>query len=86
MQGFVRVFRETGFGFIVVKDTRQIYFHASHWLSESIPAAGDYVSFEIGPAKNSRFPDQAINVRKINVATSKEGTDVLSGQSTTEVK
>jgi hypothetical protein len=49
--------------FFISYEARQIFCHVSHWSELELPALGDRVSFEIGPARKPEYPFQAVNVR-----------------------
>lgn len=78
MQGRVRIFKEAhGFGFIAIKGQKEVYFHASNWYDEAVPAVGDRVTFELGPAAKQGMPDQALSVQRIEPES--DPANLLSG-------
>jgi|HubBroStandDraft_6_1064221.scaffolds.fasta_scaffold01232_3 hypothetical protein len=58
----VHVVKDRGYWFILF-DSRRIFCHASNWSELDFPAIGDRVSFELGPARQSNFQHQAVNVQ-----------------------
>jgi cold shock CspA family protein len=58
----VHVVKDRGYWFILFEG-RRIFCHVSNWSQVEFPAIGDRVSFEFGPARQSNFQDQAVNVR-----------------------
>ena len=85
MQGIIKKLKET-YGFILIEDDRQIFFHASTWLSKSHPAVDDVVEFDLIPSHKPQFREQAINVRKIRTEPSVDTANILAGQSGSEVQ
>jgi cold shock CspA family protein len=66
MQGIIRIYKSQGFGFIIVPNERQVYFHISAWLHEEEPLPGDRVSFDLVRCnRKPGFPDEASNVVRI---------------------
>lgn len=58
----VHLVKDRGYWFILFQG-RRIFCHVSNWSQVEFPAIGDLVSFEFGPARQSNFQDQAVNVR-----------------------
>ncbi len=56
------VVKDKGYWFILFEGHR-IFCHASNWSELEFPAVGDHVSFELGPARQSGFQHQAVNVQ-----------------------
>ena len=58
----VHVVKDKGYWFILFEG-RRIFCHASNWSELEFPAVGDQVSFELGPARQTNFQHQAVNVQ-----------------------
>ena len=71
----VHVVKDKGYWFILFEG-RRIFCHASNWTELEFPAVGDRVSFELGPARQTNFSHQAINVRPDEVSA---GLKALAG-------
>jgi cold shock CspA family protein len=57
----VHLVKEKGYWFILFEG-RRIFCHVSNWSEVEMPSVGDHVSFELGPARQTSFSHQAINV------------------------
>jgi cold shock CspA family protein len=77
MQGIVKKIKGT-YGFILIENDRQIFYHASSWLSKDSATEGDTVEFDVIPSHKPQFKEQAIHVKKITTKT-EDGMQVLGG-------
>ncbi len=79
MQGIIKKVKET-YGFILIEDDRQVFFHLSTWLSKLAPTEGDAVEFDLVPSHKPQFKEHAVKVRKIRTETA-SAASILAGKS-----
>ena len=79
LKGIIHKVKPT-YGFILVENVKQVFFHISQWLSKDAPQEFDEVEFDLVPSHKAQFKECANNVRKISTLPS--GVEnLLAGQS-----
>jgi hypothetical protein len=63
-QGIIIKIKPT-YGFILVEDIKQVFFHVGQWLSKDLPKEFDAVEFDLVRSHKPQFKECANNVRKI---------------------
>jgi cold shock CspA family protein len=67
MQGIIKHLREDrGFGFVIVENGDELFFHASHAPAFDEMRLGDRVEFKTQPSRTKADRMEAIDVRLVN--------------------
>ena len=76
MQGTITKIKDS-YGFILIDNESQVFFHLSTWLSKRPPILGDEVEFDLAPSHKPQFKEHAIKVRRIRKEP--DAANILAG-------
>lgn len=53
---------QKGYGFILIEGKNRGFFHIKNFFGEVIPYPGMQVEFDLAPALNPKYEDQAVHI------------------------